>query len=361
MNPLNLDLSTPLGREEAATLLQKGQILALPTDTVPGLGVLLGAEDAASRLASCKSAPSSRPFSLHFGALNQLNACLPKLPAGLPAWINSRLPGPWTLVLPSAWVEAPWKETWPHEMTGFRVPREPLFSQLASSLDSPLLMTSINESGEPPLWGPDLETWLEQHPEVVPAINPRMVQESQASRVVSFTPTPQILRGAPLSKGELPGKSVLILCTGNICRSPLAAEALRVSLAASWDVSVQELSSLGWVVESAGTFATPGLPATAHSIQVAKEVGLDLSRHQAQFLGDALAKPWDLVLGLGKSHLDGLSSNFSAELDVLNPRGQDIADPYGGSLAIYRQMRDEVLLCIEDRMATWSSWGARKT
>jgi protein-tyrosine phosphatase len=127
-------------------------------------------------------------------------------------------------------------------------------------------------------------------------------------------------------------------------------------LAKSWDIPINKLASTGWTIESAGTFATTGLPATDYSIQVARDLELDLSGHRAQSLSEALEKPWDIILGLTHAHLSDLPEIQGVQLDVLDPTGADISDPYGGSLATYQKMRDEVVNGVQNRVKRWSEW-----
>ncbi|TCG05847.1 protein tyrosine phosphatase [Paraburkholderia steynii] len=83
--------------------------------------------------------------------------------------------------------------------------------------------------------------------------------------------------------------TVLMVCVGNICRSPMAEYMLR-----------QELPGIR--VMSAGLDALVGYPADAFAIQVASEFGLDLSSHRAQQLSSVLVTAADLVLTMEGSH-----------------------------------------------------------
>lgn len=86
-------------------------------------------------------------------------------------------------------------------------------------------------------------------------------------------------------------KSVLVICTGNICRSPMAEALLR-----------RELAGQGIEVSSAGTGALVGWPADAHSVAVAAAHGLDLSAHRARQASATLLAASDLILTLDGGH-----------------------------------------------------------
>ena len=86
---------------------------------------------------------------------------------------------------------------------------------------------------------------------------------------------------------------VLIVCTANRCRSPLAAELLRRSLADR---------GLEGTVDTAG-LARPGFPATDETVQIAARRGLDLTGHRSQLLAPSAVEGADLVLGMERRHV----------------------------------------------------------
>lgn len=158
--------------------------------------------------------------------------------------------------------------------------------------------------------------------------------------------------------------SVLVVCTGNICRSPLGEAALRARIGDRITVS------------SAGTDAIEGRPATAGSVTAGAERGLDLGDHRAHRLsvGDVLDA--DLVLCMERAHRDAIHravpeaigrvftfKEFVALLavggsvetitDAISvaarrriggdvPGELDVADPFGDDLEAYRRIAAEI-------------------
>jgi protein-tyrosine phosphatase len=130
---------------------------------------------------------------------------------------------------------------------------------------------------------------------------------------------------------------ILIVCSGNTCRSPLAAAMLRDALArdATWD---------DVTVSSAGTSAWDGSPASEGAYLVALERGLDLSNHRARMLTTSEVARADLILTVSEAHsrrvadLGGATKVHTlagfANADVANA---EIPDPYGGEVAHYRE------------------------
>src|SRR5262245_46928534 len=94
-----------------------------------------------------------------------------------------------------------------------------------------------------------------------------------------------------------PAFRILFICTGNTCRSPMAAGAL-----------IKELGSEGARVEvaSAGTAAWEGQPATEGAIEMARRDGIDLGVHRSRRVTPAMLRAADLVLVMERDHLSAV-------------------------------------------------------
>jgi protein-tyrosine-phosphatase len=127
---------------------------------------------------------------------------------------------------------------------------------------------------------------------------------------------------------------ILLVCTGNTCRSPMAEVLLRRALA--------EAGVEGVEVSSAGTGAFGGEPASEGSYLVALENGLDLTAHRARPVTRELLAGTDLVLAMGHSHLRKLLQLGAAGRAHLlgkyaGTKGDpEVADPVGGPIEGYR-------------------------
>src|SRR5262245_38556117 len=94
-----------------------------------------------------------------------------------------------------------------------------------------------------------------------------------------------VVRPGALSEEELRRRAALLIvfvCTGNTCRSPLAEGLFKKRLADRLGCAVAELPARGYLVASAGLAAGPGMPAAAEAIDVALAAGADLAAHQSQ-------------------------------------------------------------------------------
>lgn len=146
---------------------------------------------------------------------------------------------------------------------------------------------------------------------------------------------------------------VLLVCSGNTCRSPLAAAMLAERLA-------REPGLAHVRVGSAGTSAWDGAPASEGSYLVALELGLDLSSHRARMLTTTHVERADLILGMTEAHahraadLGGGRKAASLAAWAGHPDGiRDVPDPFGGDVAGYRRTAaqlDRLLEAVVDRL-----------
>src|ERR1035438_9042945 len=93
-------------------------------------------------------------------------------------------------------------------------------------------------------------------------------------------------------------KKILFVCTGNVCRSPLAEGLLRHMLRGRNDIQVA----------SAGLGALEGVGATGAAIEVMAELGIDISSHVSQALGSELVRQADFILTMTRQHYDAIQA-----------------------------------------------------
>lgn len=147
------------------------------------------------------------------------------------------------------------------------------------------------------------------------------------------------------------------MCSGNTCRSPLAeAVARKVFARAGLDVEVG----------SAGVSAMEGVPASESSIRVARDHRLDLSDHRARLLSGEMVRGADLIVAMGRRHLDTVGVIEPAALaytrlltDFCDHVEGDIDDPIGGDQPTYERTYLTIAKCVEgmaERLADFDGW-----
>lgn len=146
---------------------------------------------------------------------------------------------------------------------------------------------------------------------------------------------------------------ILVVCTGNTCRSPLAEALLRRLAAARPELALE--------VASAGVGAVDGAPASEGAYLVGLEHGLDLSGHRSRAITRELVAGADLILTMSRRHQERvLELGGEGKTEVLGEyagaagAAAEIADPFGGALEGYRTTYaelDALLQRIVERIA----------
>lgn len=142
---------------------------------------------------------------------------------------------------------------------------------------------------------------------------------------------------------------ILVVCTANICRSPVVEAILRARLEAA--------GLRGWVVSSGGTLALAGFPPAAHSAELMTERGLDIDHHLSQVVEERHVEDADLVLCMEWGHREALRVEYPGHrhkillLSEMVGRHFGIADPIGGPREGYEEMVVEVSELIEEGLA----------
>jgi tRNA threonylcarbamoyl adenosine modification protein (Sua5/YciO/YrdC/YwlC family) len=334
--------SAPL--EEAAAILRSGGIVALPTETVYGLAASSRIPAAVERLIAVKGRPEGKPFSYHLASADHIADLVEEVPPLARRLLERYAPGPITLVLPG-------KKAAGGEWVGVRVPGNEIARKVIELAGAPIFLPSANRAGEPPAIdaGGVLGVFDGEIDAVVDG-GPSLLKEASAVVRVDASGY-EVLREGIVTKEMvhqlLEGRRILFVCTGNTCRSPMAAEIFRKRLAEKLGKAPDELNELGYRILSAGTFAVRGCPASEHAVTLLREMGCDLSRHSSRPLEADLLAEVDHVYALSHSHMHvirELAARLQPEerprIDQLSPEG--ITDPVGGDLETYRQCAHEI-------------------
>lgn len=141
---------------------------------------------------------------------------------------------------------------------------------------------------------------------------------------------------------------IIMVCTANICRSPMGAGLLRHALAGQ----PEPLRSLR--VISAGVAARNGELVSEHSVTALRKVGIDIAGHLSQPLTQHLLDEALAVICMSESHrtlihlqAEPMPEHLHLFREFMAPgSSQEIADPFGAPLAVYERCRDEMVEAI---------------
>lgn len=312
---------------DAAEFARQGKIVAFPTETVYGIGVPSSKTDALEKLYLIKGRDRNKPFAYHVGSWDQL-ALLPIVRTPAFRYLAKRfLPGPITLVVGGK----------NGDKVGIRFPRNLAACTLIALTGEPFFATSANHSGQPsPRTAEEVIQSLGEKIDFVIDAGPCEIGLDSTVVDVSI-PSPQILRrGAEVEavekaieeilQGKIPRKKILIVCTGNSCRSPIAAALLQRELKRRGLDQEIEISTCG-ILAREGGMATP------EAILVMKNQELDISGHRTRFCRKEEVLEADLILAMSQEHYDFLSDLVPQMRDKV--KVFDVPDPIGYGIQAY--------------------------
>ena len=307
--------------EEIVELLNKGKIVAFPTDTVYGL-IALPTEENAEKIYEFKNRDRNRPIGLFLPEKESLKQFI-SFDFNKIEKIASFWPGALTLVLPVKESAFPFLQK--NGKLGFRIPDSPLLLKVLKKT-GPLLQTSANISGKPtPVTSWEIESVFK---------NRVFVVEGKAGNLFSTVLEYQNNEWKVLRKGSIPivkikketgaqiflsdELNVLFLCTGNIERSPMA-EAIGRAL----------LKDLPVKIRSRGIFPG-GAPYSKIAQKAVENLGYEKIEGKSKEISEEDLRWADLVLVMEKKHIEFIEGNFPQFKDkVFLLSDDDIPDPMG--------------------------------
>jgi len=317
-----------------AERIRQGGLVVFPTETVYGIAADFHNPLAMQRLREVKHRSAQKPFTLMISRKETLLDYTNSRRSGVFKVIDRYWPGPLTVVVSG-------KDG--ASTVGMRMPAHHVALSLVQAADGVVAAPSANREGCP---APRTcaEALADLDGQVDCALDAGPAYLGQASTVLDLTQeSPVILRNGAVTKEDvcrvLEKKIVLMVCTGNSCRSVMAEYLLRDKLKNRPDVEVV----------SAGTsvFVTSG--ASSGALEVLRRRGIDAQDHRSRPVTRVLLHQADLILVMGSRHQEAvlriapevaartyLLKEFSAG-ELSSWQGLDIADPMGQAAEAYEE------------------------
>ena len=329
----------PVRIKEIAGQLAHGKIIAFPTETVYGLAVSALQPQAVTRLNELKQRPEDKPFTYHIGNLGMLERLDVIQGRVLRFLINQFWPGPVTLLALNR----------KDEKIGLRFPKNEIAIRIMNQITDPIVATSANISGgKSPTTAEEVLRIFPNEMDVVIDGGPCELA-GDSTIVDTVTNPPQIVRKGvyadrveqaieKIKFGRFPRKKILVVCTGNTCRSPMAQGWLEHELKKKGLSEQIEVSSCG-------ICARDGYSAAMESILTLKNDEIEFDNFKTHLCKreDVLAA--DLILVMSEEHRKFISELCPPARERIIVLG--ISDPVGMSLDFYersyRSIKEKIL------------------
>ncbi len=346
----------------AVRAIRAGKLVAFPTETVYGVGALATNAEAAERLRELKDRPKS-PFTVHLGDPAEARRYVRDVPIRARTLMSKAWPGPLTVLLatggrfadPSLGTTSLYRRICPDGVVGLRCPGDAVARALLGRAGGPVLASSANLAGKAaPRSAREVLAQLDGKIDLL--LDGGVAKYGKASTIVAFEGEDfRVVRpGAYDARkiAKMTCRSILFVCTGNTCRSPMAAGLARKLLADDFGCPESKLESVGQEFLSAGVFTGGGARAADNAIAAAARRGADIGAHRSRCLTNALIRSADLVFCMSRSHVAEVTRmvpEAAGKVQLLDAAG-DIADPIGGGESVYGRVAGRIERSLRRRI-----------
>lgn len=333
---------------KAANFIKKGKLVALPTETVYGLGVDGLNPEAIKLLFEVKKRPKSKPIPLLISDFTDMERLGKDIPQEAWKLTDKFWPGPLTIILYATDL-VPNIIKGKNLTVGIRMPDNKIALSLIESSQTPIACSSANISGDKePNSAQEVIVSLQDKINLI--INGGKTKFGVPSTVLDLTcERPTIIRQGAIKTKKLlevlNAKHILFVCTGNTCRS-IIAEQLFFKMAKEKNLLVE--------VESAGTSAINEGNVSSLTLKILEKEGIiSPSKAFSKPLTERMIKKVDLILVMEDYHLKKVldispsakkKTFFLTEYAGLEKK--EIPDPVGGSWEGYETCLIEIKKCL---------------
>ncbi len=347
----------------AADFLRAGKLVGVPTETVYGVAAAMGQPRALEALKAALHIQAPPAWVIHVATADGPTEFIRHIPVLARRLIRGLWPGPVAIELPlensdlERMRELLGRQTAEEALTDgfltFRCSEAAITRRIVELAGGPV--TIAGAAGNDPIaTAEELPGVLrDQMAMTVAGAAPRYKKLSTLVRVRGHHL--EVRREGAVAERvirRLEDMVIVFVCSGNTCRSPMAAGLASKILAEKLRIPVEELPRQHIVVRSAGVHAAGGMPAAPDAVRVVGEMGVDIHKHRSAPLNDDLLRRADMIYTMTQDHREEIISRYatlSQKTVMLDPDG-DIDDPVGKGEQIYRRTAQRLEKLISNRL-----------
>ncbi len=301
-----------------------------------GIGTSIDSDAGIDKISKLKSRDSAKGFVVLVSNVDEILNVADDIDSRTERLLEQYLPGNVTFVLKCS--DPRFRKVALNGTVAFRVPQNPVLCHFINKIGTPIVSTSVNRNGLPPETDlkkivADYDSWFDFGFSTVKHFQ---LADDQPSTIIKIDEDIECIREASVPyyeiKQSFDQSMILFVCTGNVCRSPIAEYLLRKKI-------MEE--ELPYRTASAGVLQD-GMVISSNSSVLLIENGMDATAHVSRKLNLEIIRDSWLILTMEEKHKQFFEKNFPQYshkvytlLEFCGGEG-DVEDPYMESIEKYR-------------------------